>query len=463
MSFFKPKFVLLALMCALPPAFASSGCSGTAFTGSSDASAGTASAGTSSSAGMSSGASSGTGTGGGAATLCNGPEDCDDKNVCTLDRCNPDGTCAASPKCSGSDKCCSGECAQCCVDADCDDGVSCTTNTCFAGQCMFVPNDTACTTSEYCAIKDDCQPRKACTGLANEAASVCDDGAACTADSCVDNFCQHEFCKDPAAKLCCEGIGCAACCNDSQCDTDKDPCTVGSCEGGKCSVVPLCGKDQQCCPSADGLSATCGSCCNAIDCDDHIGCTVDQCGGGTCSNTPSAELCGGAGYLCDVEKRTCVKAPDCTVSSDCKPPTACHSNGTCKEGSCLFDECPVGTTCCANGNGCGACCGDAECNDNIDCTKDVCGTTGCTHTADNSVCGRGQVCNPTKGCALTCSADADCQRLVTTAAIGLPSSCTTSKCVKGQCVDSTLLCASGLTCCAATGTCTLPAKCLQTQ
>jgi hypothetical protein len=39
----------------------------------------------------------------------------------------------------------------------------------------------------------------------------------------------HKFC-DPksATNLCCEGVGCAECCNDSQCDdVNNDPCTVG--------------------------------------------------------------------------------------------------------------------------------------------------------------------------------------------------------------------------------------------
>ena len=186
------------------------------------------------------------------------------------------------------------------------------------------------------------------------------------------------------------------------------------------------------------------------------------CGGGTCTNTPNAELCG-AGQLCDVAQGKCVKAPDCTVNTDCKP-NACQSNGKCLEGSCHFDDCATGTTCCANDKGCGACCADTECDDLIPCTKDVCGATGCTHTADSGVCPRGYSCNVNQGCVATCNADADCNaQIITSAVIGLPSSCTAYKCVKSQCVESTVLCPSGQTCCAGTGSCTLPKNCIQTQ
>ncbi|MES1184081.1 MAG: hypothetical protein ABUL60_09710 [Myxococcales bacterium] len=455
MSFLKPKFVLLALAGTLLPAFWTSGCSGGAFTADDAAAAGTSSSGGKGSSGANSGGAS---DGGDAAVqACDGPEDCDDKNVCTTDRCNADGTCDASPKCPGADKCCNGDCAECCENTDCEDGLDCTTNTCFSGQCMFVPNDAKCDSSEYCAANDGCVVRKACTGLPGEAATVCDDNAACTVDSCEGNFCHHSQCPDPSAKLCCEGKGCAECCNDSQCDDHKDPCMVGSCQDGKCSKVPRCGKDQQCCPSADGQTATCGKCCSANECDDKVGCTVDKCGGGQCSNTPQAEQCG-AGFLCDPSKG-CVKAPVCTTGSDCRPAT-CQSNPRCDGGACFFDGCAAGTHCCANG--CAACCSAEECNDNIPCTKDGCGAMGCTHTPDDSVCGAGHLCNVSQGCVAGCKADDDCQVRVVTAAVPIGTNpCVTSKCVKGQCQDTTIDCGDFQTCC--NGACTLPNQCLQTQ
>jgi hypothetical protein len=397
---------------------------------------------------------------------CDGPEDCDDKNLCTIDRCNADGTCDASPKCGGADKCCSGDCQQCCEHSDCEDDLACTDNTCFMGQCMFVPQDQACAATEYCSAKSGCTPRQVCTGLPGESGAVCDDQAGCTTDVCEGGFCQHKFCDTKsAAKLCCEGTGCAECCTDSQCDDGSDPCTVGSCQDGKCSVsgVPLCGKGQECCPSADGTTATCGACCSANDCDDAVGCTVDQCVGGQCSHTPDVKICGGEGYVCDLT-RGCMKAPACTVNTDCKP-TACQSNGRCEGGACHFDGCTLGTTCCANGSGCAACCSDAGCNDNIACTKDACGSTGCTHTPDSTQCPPRYLCKALNGCVPGCMVDDDCKPHVTTnAAIPIGTNpCSVSKCVQGQCQDTTIDCGDFQTCCPATGGCTLPNQCLQTQ
>jgi hypothetical protein len=503
-SFLKPKFVLLALFCALLPATFVSGCSGGAF--SEDGSTGTAgsssgSGGTSSNAGSGMGKSgSDVGTGAGTGTACGGPEDCDDGKVCTTDRCNADGTCDASPKCGGTEKCCDGDCAECCDDADCDDHVMCTDNTCFSGQCMYVPNDMMCEPTEYCSTKDNCRPKQACGIVPGEGKDICADDSACTIDSCEANFCKHDFCPDANAKLCCEGVGCAACCNDSQCDTDNDPCTVGSCKDGKCELVALCGAGQDCCPSADRKTATCGACCSATDCDDKIGCTDDKCGGGQCSNTPNNSHCD-AGYLCnpDPAVKGCVKAPDCTSPSQCHP-TACQSNARCDGGTCHFDTCSTqGLKCCAgvagsSSAGCAICCADAECSDTIPCTKDVCTANGCTHTPDNTACQPGQKCDAQRGCVgclkdtdcddglpcttdvcnnqaggtftclhsstcqldqyctangcSQCVSDSDCQGGVITAAVPIPpNGCSVSSCVKGQCQTVVQDCGDFQFCC----------------
>jgi hypothetical protein len=406
-SFFKPKFVLLLAASVTTSLALLGACTGGEFAGADSASnqgGAQGSGGSSNRAGSGTGESGSVGTGASTGVSCSGSEDCDDKDSCTRDRCTADGTCDASPMCPGTEKCCGGDCAECCGDEDCDDGIGCTANTCFAGKCMYVPDDAKCEATEYCAIKDDCRPKQVC-GLAVEedVAVACDDMAGCTVDSCVDNFCKHDFCPDPEAKLCCEA-GCASqCCNDSQCNTDADPCTVGSCKDGKCSLVPLCGEGEECCPSADGKTATCGACCKAADCDDSVGCTEDKCGGGQCSNTPDSSRCP-AGYLCDVNEGSCQKAPDCKSAADCHP-TACQTNPQCSNGSCSFSGCGNGTHCCANG--CAICCDASECSDNIECTKDTCGANGCVHSPDNGMCAGNQFCDATFGC-ISCKTAADC-------------------------------------------------------
>ncbi len=486
MSFFKPKFVVLALVTLLLPAVWTSGCTGGDFSAASaDASAGTGAAST----GGTSNGSAGTmiGTGAGTGVTCGGPEDCDDGDECTSDRCNADGTCDASPKCLGGEKCCGGDCAECCTNADCDDGVSCTGNTCFSGQCMYVPDDTLCDKTQYCSTKDGCRARQACGILVNEPADTCADDSKCTTDTCKDNLCQHDFCAN--GTLCCEGVGCATCCNDSQCDKDQDPCTVGSCTDGKCSIVPLCANGLECCPSADGKTATCGKCCSAVECDDKVGCTEDKCAGGQCSQTPSKPC--PTGYVCDVTK-DCQKAPACTTSNDCNAAAgSCQTNPKCEGGACHFDTCVSPAKCCAGAGTasgtCATCCSAAECTDNIDCTVDACTANGCTHTPDKTKCAMGQLCDAQAGCVgcqkatdcddglacttdsctqgtcghvstcgkvtfctvdgcSACLSDSDCQGGVTTNIIQ-PVGCSVSTCVKGQCQTTIQDCGDLQTCC----------------
>jgi hypothetical protein len=497
-SFLKPKFVLVALTCVLGPAALASGCTGGAFSadnGSDDTSAGAGAVTAGGSGGSGNGESGNVGTGAGTGKLCGGPEDCNDSNARTTDTCNADGTCGNSPKCTGTQKYCDGDCAECCKDDDCEDGVKCTDDTCFSGQCMYVPNDTLCDATQYCSAKDDCRTKQVCGIVTGEDKDICADESPCTTDSCVDNFCQHNFCRDPNAKFCCDGVGCAACCNDSQCDTDTDPCTVGSCQDGKCNLVSLCGDGQECCPSADGKTATCGACCSAANCDDKIGCTDDKCGGGQCSNTPNNSHCD-AGYLCNPDLKGCAKAPVCSSPSQCHP-SACQINPRCDGGTCHFDPCSAtGLKCCAGGagatsNGCAICCADTECGDNIACTTDACTANGCIHTPDGA-CAPGEFCDARQGCiqcngpsdcndklacttdmcsggrclnfpncptgycdpvlqkCVTCTSDADCQGGVVTTNIAQPpigGKCSQATCEQGMCVDALVVCAADQTCC----------------
>ncbi|HKY40356.1 MAG TPA: hypothetical protein VJN18_30695 [Polyangiaceae bacterium] len=421
----KPKFLLVAAAGVWLPILAVSACTGGEFAGSNAEGGGGASIIPSpygSGGKNTQGQSGSVGTDAGTGVTCGGPEDCNDEDECTVDLCNADGMCDTSPKCSGTEKCCAGDCAECCVDADCDDGVACTDNTCFASQCMYVPNDTLCDAGQYCSTTDGCRAKQVCglQGNGENLEEVCADESLCTSDACVENFCKHDFCIN--GTLCCD-TGCEEdCCIDSQCNSDDDPCTVGSCSEGQCSLVPLCGTGEQCCPSADGRTATCGSCCSLEDCNDDVACTEDHCGGGQCSNTPNDTKCPG-GYYCDpASEPTCRRLPDCDAPGDCMP-AACQTNPRCEGGVCKFDGCANNTKCCPATGECALCCSDAECTDNIACTKDVCGSNGCSHTPDNALCHAGQLCDAQLGC-VACRSGADCDD-------GLP--CTTDLCNGSTC------------------------------
>jgi hypothetical protein len=327
------------------------------------------------------------GTPGSGGTLlggCRGPEDCSDGDPCTQDVCRPDGVCVLSPKCAANQQCCEGDCGECCEDTDCDDNIGCTDDECFAGTCMHIPDSASCGAGKYCSLVGDCMAQEPCNPI-NPAA--CDDGSLCTKDACAINLCVHDFCSD--ATQCCPETGCAnECCADQECDTDSDPCTVGVCAAGVCSLAPRCGDGEQCCATADG--ASCGSCCSAEECSDDVDCTVDSCVEGRCYNPPgSCE----AGFTCD-------PVEGCTKDVECESDAECTSSscGRCEEGTCAYG-CGAGLVCCDNA--CQECCGNADCFDGIDCTDNACINGVCKFTANNKNCPLLHHCNVARrGCVL---------------------------------------------------------------
>ncbi|MCK9463884.1 MAG: putative metal-binding motif-containing protein, partial [Proteobacteria bacterium] len=75
------------------------------------------------------------------------------------------------------------------------------------------------------------------------------------------------------------------------------------------------------------------------------------------------------------------------------------------------------------------CTGNADCDDGIACTGDLCREDGsCTHTPDNSLCGYLEICDVEEGCVPTgdeCKVTGDCDDDV---------ACTIDSCVLGSCV-----------------------------
>jgi len=329
----------------------------------------------------------GAGMGGAKGSLagCRGPEDCDDEDACTVDVCRADGVCVLSALCAASERCCDGDCGECCDNGDCDDGVACTSDACFAGTCVYVPDTERCGASSYCSLTQDCQAQEPCQG---EGDPVCDDGSLCTTDACGGGLCSHAFCEQ--ATQCCPAAGCAEeCCSNQECDTDDDPCTIGVCSGGKCSQAPRCGESEQCCVQPSG-AATCGGCCSASDCDDSVDCTVDACIEGRCSSAPGS---------CPTNQ-TCDPASGCKQNIECTRDDDCESSacGRCDEGTCSYG-CGAGLVCC--GNVCQACCSQGDCQDGIACTTDACTNGVCKFTPNNQKCPLLQHCSiPQRGCAL---------------------------------------------------------------
>ena len=151
-------------------------------------------------------------------------------------------------------------CFLCADNADCDDGVDCTVDSCDQdGNCQYLPNDSLCDNGDFCDGAETCdaiagcQPgtdpcpdplmcdedNDRCTNCLTGA--DCDDGVDCTVDSCdQDGNCQNTsddaFCDDA---IFCNGA--ETCDSIAGCQPGTDPCTP-----------LLCDEENECYCDADG-------------------------------------------------------------------------------------------------------------------------------------------------------------------------------------------------------------------
>ena len=155
---------------------------------------------------------------------------------------------------------------QCNSDDDCDDGIACTADTCVEGECSYDTADACCVVDADCFDGDNCTV-DACLNFACENVPVanpeccntdaeCDDGNECTIDSCDPDI-GYE-CIHPV------DLDNEICCeDDSHCD-DNDTCTIDTCNEGQCGWVNTCCFSDEECNDFDDI------------------CTVDSCVDGAC-------------------------------------------------------------------------------------------------------------------------------------------------------------------------------------
>jgi len=207
------------------------------------------------------------------------PLDCDDGNPCTDDTCDPLTGCEHHPNsaaCEDGNRCTAGDTCQrgICVGGpspNCDDRNSCTSDSCdpMAG-CLNLPNASPCDDADPCTTGDVCVAGSCVAG----ALAACDDSNACTDDSCA------------------AAIGCMHTPNTSPCDdgnacTRLDTCLHGACTGAQpvvCTALDQCHTAGACDPATGQCSAPPRR--DGASCDDGDLCTVDdRCLGGTCVGT----------------------------------------------------------------------------------------------------------------------------------------------------------------------------------
>jgi hypothetical protein len=201
----------------------------------------------------------------------------------------------------------------CTSNADCDDGAACTDDSCSAsGTCDYTPLDALCPSGQHCQVGTGCTSAVFCN-----TAAMCDDSIACTTDTCdVGNMCGHrvhnELCTTPGMNVCDPAMGCIA-----------------------------------------GSTTTCAS---AADCNDSVACTLDSCGvDHACRHVPMDSMCTGTDEHCDLTlgcqvRHGCTTAADCTEfynfcdgDPTCDPEFGCQSPETprmCNDGNaCTLDSC----------------------------------------------------------------------------------------------------------------------------
>jgi hypothetical protein len=329
------------------------------------------------------------------------PLSCDDGNPCTADSCNPatgcahvdsDGACDDGNACTAGDHCQDGKCLPAGL-ADCDDKNFCTTDSCDPAKgCLHLLNqapcddDNVCTTGDHCHLgecissgslacndgnpctDDSCDAKTGCTHT--PASAACDDGNACTTgDQCKNGWClpgpaldcvDGNPCTDD---LCDPDEGCLFVNNQAPCDdgnacTDGDACGNGACQPG---VALDCDDSNPCTDDACDPQTGCTHAFNSVPCTDLSACTTNEfCHLGICG--------GGVAVSCDDENvctdDSCAPALGClhdANAADCDDGDACTVDDSCSLGSCQP--------------------GDAlDCDDGNECTEDSCDPDiGCAH------------------------------------------------------------------------------------
>ncbi len=308
------------------------------------------------------------------------PTSCDDSNPCTTDSCSASlgcqhanvmtGTaCSDGNACNGAETCNGSGTCQAGVAPNCSDGNVCTSDSCNATtgcQHAAVMAGTSCADANMCNGAETCSAGGVCQVAM---ALGCDDGNACTADSCsAMGGCQHApvmvgtSCADGnacnGAELCNVGGVCLAG-TALSCD-DENPCTADGCTAmGGCQYTPVmvgtsCA-DANMCNGAEVCGAV-GVCqaAAALDCDDGNPCTADSCSVmGGCQHTPV-----GVGTSCG-DGNACNGAEICNAGGVCLGGTTLD----CDDGNaCTADSCNVGGGCqhapvangtsCSDGNSC---------------------------------------------------------------------------------------------------------------
>jgi hypothetical protein len=275
--------------------------------------------------------------------------------------------------CMGGQLCCSGLCVEprCSSDYDCGDGKSCTVDWCLnPGSCVA-----------------ECDNREIAVCMHND--GCCASGCSSATDSDCSSSCGNRLCEAGESCTSCEqdcGCGSGLCCGgmcveplcvaDYECD-DGSACTIDSCSGaGGCSAqcqytrIVACLNNDGCCPVG----------CNEVSDND----CSSSCGNGICEFTESCSTCA-ADCGCSPDQVCCnglCSYPECSTTADCADSSACTLDSCLNPATCIAEcshreliACTAGDDCCPAGcnalydNDCEAVCGNSLCEPGEDCSS----------------------------------------------------------------------------------------------
>ena len=313
-------------------------------------------------------------------TPCTSDAGCNDNVACTTDRCDlTTGVCFNSPDnalcgnglfCDGTEFCSATLGCRAGTRPGCNDGVSCTLDQCDAAldACVHVADDDLCDDGSFCNGLEWCDERDDCQ---DDAPADCDDGIACTDDTCDDDLgrCDHT----PVDARCDNGLFCDGverCDATAGCVSGAPPvcadsvnCTVDMCDGtlDRCVHTP---DDRPCdnglfCDGAERCDAASGCLAGtSVDCDDVVDCTID---------------------VCDEAARRCLHRVD---DARCDDGLFCDGAERCD----AVQGCLAGTV--------------PACDDRVACTRDRCNpvTDRCESAADHAGCDDRLFCNGQETC-----------------------------------------------------------------
>jgi hypothetical protein len=282
-------------------------------------------------------------------TLCTNGQFC----VATAGGCQSGAPCANAGQCqdgnlcNGVEACVNGACAPGTA-VSCNDSVSCTADSCDpgTGACSHVPNDLACGDGLACNGIETCNPASGCTAGVEV---NCNDGVSCTSDTCSEptGTCSHVtnnyMCDDGqvcnGAEVCNAGSGCQAG-PAYTCPTSGVSCATNVCDPVLNGCKPI--TNNAACPCGQVCDATrgCGNFCTVKTCqgkvyecgdcqDNDNDCRLDsddsQCLG-PCDNTENSYYGGISGQNnapckadCYFDADTGAGNDDCYWSHKCDP------------------------------------------------------------------------------------------------------------------------------------------------